>query len=57
MKEAFFVLEFTLKVLFTLVKTVTLDQTHTLEEIHTLEIMSLNYGPLYILISDFHVPF
>lgn len=25
--------------------------------LHTLEIMSLNYGPLYILISDFHVPF
>ena len=25
--------------------------------LQTLEIMSLNYGPLYILISDFHVPF
>ena len=24
---------------------------------HTLEIMSLNYGPLYTLISDFNGPF
>ena len=28
-----------------------------ISNLHTLEIMSLNYGPLYTLISDFHGPF